>query len=224
MPGHLVHLGMISSRCVPHDSVRSHARPAPVCAVRHARPRALAAHKVEREAGRRKARRVLVVAREAQRSIHDLAPQSRNKSVQRGYSGFTTKRLTLMCYSRAHAYGMLTAGFTARCMWKILQEAASLSKLQGTRPWCCHDFLHHEMSEMRGCGIIRPAGDQSRRLSPGQRVSAYLLEAAHVRVLVVGEVQARLLRADGRVAVHQQAAVVHQARGWQPAAVMGLSG
>ena len=48
---------------------------------------------------------------------------------------------------------------------------------------------------------------------------AHLLKAADVRVLVAGEVQARLLRCDGRVAVDQQAAVVHQARQWKPAAV-----
>ena len=50
---------------------------APVRAVGHARPRALAAHKVHREAGGRKARRVLVVAREAQRPVHDLAQKNR---------------------------------------------------------------------------------------------------------------------------------------------------
>ena len=72
------------------------------------------------------------------------------------------------------------------------------------------------------CGSRNAVGASSGQVGPSRR--AHLLEAADVGVLVVGEVQARLLRADGRVAVHQYAPVVHQARRWQPAAARGQWG
>ena len=97
----------------------------------HARPRALAAHKVHGEAGGRKARRVLVVVREAQRSIHDLALQVGLKILQ--VEVFRVYRaMVLMLHSPSHSSGMLRAGIIARCTWRHAWEAASLGILQCT--------------------------------------------------------------------------------------------